>query len=427
MIGVVGPEDSVALVLRVAAEMGIAQQVIPRAYEVPDQAPRLATQVDPVCQVILFTGRVPYSIARAAGSLRAHLDFVPHAGIDLYRSLVLLLRAYGGRLPELSIDTIEPDIIAEVWRDLGSEPPRAVLPLTQGAADTPLRSSDAIAAFHLDAWRAGTVEACVTCFRSVYDTLLAQRVPAFRVEHTRTSVRDALSRALQVADRTVAETHQIAVGLLDYASSASRVEVRSRLAALLHARVQPGDGQTDMLFTTWGTLRQTLQQHADEGALVDEQVALGFGLGATVPRAEENARRGLALARVERTPHVVFADGSVHSLHDYRHAHQPPAPGGMEARLPGAARALGMTSVSVRRVLDALQWLDTSRVSAQDLSDALGVGQRSARRILLRLQRHGVIEPSGTGAGPGAGRPRILYRVHPERLLALAGSDSSRG
>jgi predicted ArsR family transcriptional regulator len=98
----------------------------------------------------------------------------------------------------------------------------------------------------------------------------------------------------------------------------------------------------------------------------------------------------------------------------------------MEARLPGAARALGMTSVSVRRVLDALQWLDTSRVSAQDLSDALGVGQRSARRILLRLQRHGVIEPSGTGAGPGAGRPRTLYRVHPERLLALAGSDSGR-
>jgi len=83
-----------------------------------------------------------------------------------------------------------------------------------------------------------------------------------------------------------------------------------------------------------------------------------------------------------------------------------------------------MSGASVQRVFVALQQLDTEAITARDLADALGLGSRSARRILQRLQLHGVIEPSGSDSGPRAGRPRTLYRLYPERLLALGQVDA---
>ena len=56
MIGVIGPADSVRLALEIARAEGI-DQVIARSYETVDQAPSLARELDPVCQVLLLTGR----------------------------------------------------------------------------------------------------------------------------------------------------------------------------------------------------------------------------------------------------------------------------------------------------------------------------------------------------------------------------------
>lgn len=439
MIGIVGPEDSVALALRVAAEMGVSDQVVPRAYHMPDEAPELARELDAVCQVILFSGRVPYSFARSAGEFSARLDFIPHSGIDLYRALVLLLRQYGGRLPTLSIDTIEPEVVAEVWRDLALEPPTAILPLTDDSSGAGVRDSRDIVAFHLAAWSAGSVELCLTCFRSVYDALVAQGVTAFRVEHTRASVRDALTRALQTSQRVLTEAQQIAVGLVEFQQSAqvgtdsepggeshdAPEQVLEHLRALLHARVQPAGPRTHVLFTTWGVLQRAIRQRrGTSGALLPREFAgqlnLGFGLGATIPRAEENARRALVLAQLERTPHVVFADGSVRRL-DGQRQRGSIALRATDSRLLERARDLRINVVSLQRLVNALQHLDAQSLTAHDLADALGMAPRSARRILLRLQQRGIVHPYGRDTGPGAGRPRLVYRVDSEQLLLLTG------
>jgi predicted transcriptional regulator len=436
VIGIVGPEDSVALALRVAAEIGLADSIIARTYDVADQAPGLARELDAVCQVVLFTGRVPYIFTVATGEHRAQLDCVAHSGIDLYRSLVLLLRTFDGHLPALSIDTIEGEVVAEVWRDLSLEPPTTVLPLTSEGESTTARSTDDIVTFHLDAWRSGTVEACLTCLRSVYDQLVRQGVPVFRVEHTRAAIRDALNRARQTLQTVQVEAQQIALGLLELLPNTDpaatggppqeRYEpepfavARKHLVSLLHGRVQEVDERTLMLFTTWGTLQNVLNRPGSGAELMPADlrsgVALGFGLGATLPRAEENARRAVALARVDRTTCVVFTDGTVHRLDDDR-------PGRTitlrqtDPRTLELARALDMSPTSFQRLAAALQNLDTRALTAQDLAEALRVSVRSARRTLLKLEQGGVVTRNGSATGPGAGRPQTLFKVELEKLL----------
>ncbi len=65
MIGVIGPRDSIDLARAVASEEGLGENVVTRAYDLVEEAPALARELDEICQVLLFTGRVPF--ARPSG------------------------------------------------------------------------------------------------------------------------------------------------------------------------------------------------------------------------------------------------------------------------------------------------------------------------------------------------------------------------
>jgi hypothetical protein len=255
-------------------------------------------------------------------------------------------------------------------------------------------------------------------------------VPVFRVEHTRAAIRDALNSARQTLQTAQVEAQQIALGLLELlpdtetgrtGSAAEQfAAARRHLVSLLHGRVQEVDERTLMLFTTWGTLQSVLNRPRSGAELMPEELrsgtALGFGLGATLPRAEENARRGVALARVDRTACVVFTDGTVRRLDD-------DGPGRTmtlrqtDPRMLELARALDMSPTSFQRLAVALQTLDTRALTAQDLAESLRVSVRSARRTLLKLEQGAVVTRNGSATGPGAGRPQTLYKVDLEKLL----------
>ena len=82
MIGIIGPEDSVIRASSVAAGLGLGDAVLTRSYETWQSVPALATELDAVCGVLLFTGRVPYTIARKSPGIQASLDFIPHDGTE---------------------------------------------------------------------------------------------------------------------------------------------------------------------------------------------------------------------------------------------------------------------------------------------------------------------------------------------------------
>jgi hypothetical protein len=107
MIGVVGSADSTARLQRVAADLSMSDQVLVRSYDRLEQAADLAAELDGVCNVLLFTGLVPYELTRERDpGLHSRGQYVPHGRIDLYRTLALLLSERQGSLPRMSIDTI---------------------------------------------------------------------------------------------------------------------------------------------------------------------------------------------------------------------------------------------------------------------------------------------------------------------------------
>lgn len=437
MIGVIGPRDSVALAMDVAAELGLQGSVIARAYDVADEAPALARELDPACNVLLFTGRVPYTLARQAGGLRAVLDFVPHGGIDLYRAFVIILRDHGGRLPPFSLDTIDQATVEETCRDLGLVPPRHVISLDAEPGAPGIRSTADITTFHLEHYQNGDVEICVTCLGSVAAELHGRGIPVVRVAHTRTALRDALTRA-ELTDRlTRSEANQIAVAVLDVSAlraraatstpyDARRLDLQIRqdvldFAERLQGTVTDGADGTFVIHATRAAIERGLARApagrpmAMAGLPIRDGIRVGFGAGETAASAEENARRALALSQHPSETYFVLADGRVFRL------------GAPEAVLRlretdeltlARARELGLGPLTLSRLVVALRQLDPSAVTARDLARVYGVAPRSALRLLARLQASGLARPLGRQVAPRAGRPQTVYRVDVDRLLS---------
>ena len=413
VIGVVGSPDSVALALEVAADIGLADQVIGRSYSHVDQVPSISQDLDRVCRVLLFTGRVPFS--RAVGdehALHATVDFVPHTAIDLYRTLALVLLRNEGHVPAVSIDTIDQEVVAEVFHDLGVAPTFHVLSLDAGLGR--LRSSDEVVEFHLAALRDGRANLSLTCLGAVKQILDQAGAPVLRIEHTRSTLRQALSRATSAMRMAEVEGSQLTAAVLRPLDNRRRRHVPPHVRSFseqLRGVAQPGADGTWVVHTTIAAVQSML----GGGGVVPEGWAAGYGAGATVLDAEANARRALTLAGEGHGSFTVLADGSVLGLDatgvaGYRLRET-------DGLLLAQAREVGLRSLTLARLTVALRGLDPSSFTARELAAAYGCEIRSARRMLAALMRAGVAIVRGVEGPPRAGRPQTVYQIDVDRLV----------
>ncbi len=442
MIGIIGPADSVELAVALAREEGLAEEIVTRSYESMDEAPGLARELDQVCRVIVFTGRAPFVIGGRGGDLRATLHFVPHAGADLYRTLVLVLREFDGVLPRLAIDTIEEPIVREAYDDLGLEPPARVIPLETEADVGAIRSADDLVQAHQALYGAGEVDLCLTCVGSVYRRLTAAGIPAERITHTRSAMREALRQANLAARLALTESTQPAAVLVaipglraggddsgPYEVQRRRLRVHEALldvAERLQGRLADLDDERFIIYSSRGTIEEAISRLMDghDGPLRAERfpsdARVGVGLGATVAAAEENAQRALVMGQRQGDLHVAFPGGEVfRASHDRRASrYRLRETDGAAIRL---ARELGLGPLSVARLTRALRQVDPAAVTASELARAYGIEARSARRLITSLQRAGIATKLGRQGGARAGRPQTVYRIDIDRLL---GSDT---
>jgi hypothetical protein len=425
MIGIIGSADSVGLVWKVASEMGLAEGLIARSYARPDQAPQYARELDSVCGVILFTGRVPHDLATSSTSLAAATDYIPHSGADLYRTLVILTRQYGGRLPVSSIDTIASDVVRENYDDLGETPPRhvyaidAILCGEAGFQD--------MVDFHRELYERGEVEVCITCLSHVREQLEPLGVRVFRVAHTRGVIRDSLQRAAltgQLRAITAAQIAVIAIGVTDSGDDAAPRTppgTVDSLSDVVRGRLIAEGPGAHNIATTRGAVEGVLQRRRRE---VERMLAdldgtgawIGVGFGTSLPHAEEQARYALGIATATKVHSVVMPDGSISRLDDGEQT-------GIQIRDTdrrrlAAARQAGIGSITFSRLQAALASLGTNQFTAKDFALAYGVETRSARRLLAGLVSAGLAQTSGAQSAPRAGRPQVIYELDVRALLA---------
>lgn len=431
MIGAVGPRDSVAQVAVVAEEMDLGVPLLTRVYRTPASAVDIVRELDQSCSVILCTGRVPFALASAALSPRAHLEYVSHEGADLLRVVARLLmrpKMSADRL-RVSLDGIETALAEEIFVEvgLGADAVRTIpLVLRDSGVDYSARE---IAEQHQELHLTGEVDVCLTTLDSVRRLLARRGVPVERITHTKMVVRAALERCRLATRLGRAAAAQLAVFLVAPAATAPDDDEHRRLADALarhvalrmDAEMVGEDARLAKLVTTRGAVERWLSsgplakvRDAEFAGVVD----FGYGLGETVVLAERNARRALAHARREGRPFLVRDDGVAlptdSVVPSYRSLVTHPA-------TLRTSREVGLSPVSLQRLVHVLGRMDSETVTASGLASSYGFSERSARRLLAKLVAGGYAESVGVEKGLGAGRPQAVYQVRVERLVSVPG------
>ncbi|WP_336320488.1 hypothetical protein [Streptomyces lavendofoliae] len=413
-VGVIGPEDLVHKVVAVADRAGSAR-LLPLPYRHEDETTEVVTAARPRTDALLFTGVVPHALADAAGALDRPAMYVPYNGATLLRALVELLRL-GHDVSRVSIDTLRREEVLETMAEAKLPTDRVrVLPYRPGL------TSAEIVDFHLDARDTKKTRVAITCLGSAFH-VLEQHTHAVRLAPSRHSILATLQAlVLDTAGRHSGDA-QVALGIVDLPPDTG-VDARlpEDIRVLGGSLAELPDGRR-LVVTTRGVLETATERFTripflDALASRHGSAHVGFGLGRTAAEAEALARRAVGRARS-----VGPAAGVVSLVDDVDIVIAPDSPadgraGGESAPAPWPespallARRVGLHPNTLDRLRELAAADGDTGVTAHRVAEHLSVQQRTARRILKRLERAGVAVPTGSREEGRTGRPPIVYRV----------------
>lgn len=407
VVGVVGPRDLVDLVARICEEQpGVRVQRYPYSHEMetPGIVQGNAASVD----AWLFTGIIPYTLAR--GMFTRPVSYVDYTGPTLLQAFVHVLRT-GHDITQLSVDTLAAADVRAVLDEAGVP--------TQGVhalAFRPGMESHALIEFHRKHARPDSV--AFTCVSTVYEAL-RDEITIHRLVPSWDSIRFAIRQLLLVTTNQINEDSQVALGIIETFPGSDRVEqsICQEAAALAGTAVPYGEGQ-NLIVTTQGRLSAATDKFSSAGflqrlATQHTEVHAGFGLGHSAAEAETLARRALARAHTHGPVAAVASfrnDVDILLDADGGADHRAEALAHMSAAV--VAARVGLSVQTLQHVHDLSANSGREGVTTRDVAARLGIQQRTARRILQRLELAGLAERTGHVSPGTSGRPLTLYRLH---------------
>jgi hypothetical protein len=434
-IGIVGPGDSVALILEVAREYQDRMASTGYIYEDASEVPEIVLANDNDVDMWIFSGKVPYRYALTGKRSVKPKLFMPHTGTSIYRVLLYLAKAQipiGG----MSFDTFSRQEIVETFED--AETP---LPIIYVNDYDGVVSASELTRFHLELWQAGRTKIAVTCFFATYQELRRQGVMAFRIWPTKNNIRTILDLAVSKADAILSKAGQIAIqhiAIDDYDEfrrlaasgySVQKVELQLYEILLQYAEkiqgslVMQGNGRY-ILYSTRGAIEEftcgfsQMPVIAEVGKRLSISASGGIGFGDTAYGADENANIALGLAKRKGKNHwmVILDDktvvGPLNSDLQIAYSIRSETLDGL-----ALAKKLNISGTTLNKLLSVFTKIEGETIGAETLAQHLSMTERSARRLLGTLVQHGMALETGEEYR-GAGRPRKMYRVDVKKIMA---------
>lgn len=412
MVGVVGPVDLVELVMAVDRGEDRAH-LVPLVYRHEDEAAKLVEAEQERVDGLLFTGVVPYERASLEGVVRRPSEHVSYSGATLLRALVEQLRL-GHDAAALSIDTLTRAQVIETMTE-ARLPTERVQVLEYRAGLT----SEEVVAFHRRSRREAGTKVAVTCLGSAY-RVLEQEMQAVRLAPSRHAIRAALRHLVLTINNLRTGDAQVAIGLLDL-DGQPEPALRRYFSVLGASFANIDEGY--LVVSTAGLLDQATRHYRElplvaQLARRHKRAHIGFGVGQTAAEAESLARRALgrtygigavaaAVALAGETDFVLSTGAAAGGSDRGAFTGSSSEDLSLLARRAGLSRATLITL----RDLAAGRGADDG-LTAHEVSEHLGIQERTGRRVMKRLERAGLAEPLGVRHDGGSGRPRILYLVH---------------
>ena len=429
-VAVVGPEDLVDSIL-LASKAFPALKLFPFSYKHEQETTQYVQQCKDETDVFLFAGPIPYQIAREHVDEHKPMIYLPYTGTSLYRVFFRLLREINdlkGERLRFSIDILRQEEIQERLEELELAVEQMFVKEYCIGQQT-----NEIVQFHYELWKSKKVDAALTCVASVYRRLIDLGVPSYRIVPTRSAIHECL-HLVQLEGKSVhLSDTQIAIGIIsvdDFSQNrrSSDYDLQRRKLAVhqvlldygeeIQALMNWADCDEIRFVTTRGVMERTTHNFS-RFPLLEEivnkakvNVSIGIGLGRTAKEAESKAREALSKAKLSGggSCYVVMLEGNVLGPLGRGHKLEYSVRSDDPKRLH-LARQAELSVGTINRLISFCRCHGSSKLTAAELANGLGITIRSARRILSKLEQSQLACVIGEEQPVGKGRPRQLYQL----------------
>jgi hypothetical protein len=442
ILGIVGPADSTNRIKAVGEKYySKAFDFISIEYEVISELDQLIPFYEKYdIDFWFFSGQAPYSYALSHKLVDAEDSFYPPlAGSSLYRSLIKIILENNTDWKSMSYDTLDHEDVKEAYADADIEIELFTLSY-EGFKD-----NEEIFQFHRNLYDTGKVQICLTCISHVYERLIKEGIPAYRISPTRNVIKRIFPNIISKAKSNAYQRSQVSVIAIEIDSTEwltlrrkQTFDIRRKEQKLEQylvdftekargSLVRIGDGLY-FIFVTWGKLEELEHNHELQNLssmvlnMTEYHIQIGLGHGYTVNEAEQNARKALQYAQDKKEPCImkVLQDGTVIGplstgekiRFSTRHLSETLEKKIMELK---ADTTISLSMIS--KVYALSHHFQKKEVTAQELASWLHVTDRSARRILRELHTLRLVKEVGEEQPGVRGRPRKVYLFRWDSLV----------
>ncbi len=383
----------------------------------------LSSQVD----CLLYSGRVPYLVAKE--SIPDHLSafYIPLKGAGLYRALYLLK----GRkeMSHISFDGIQIPFIDSVKKSLSES-------FTYTVFEEPVlpNSFECIVHFHKEVHKVKEHCVAVTSLKIVHEQLKKEGITSEWLIPTEEDMIVILERLLLATTQRKHKEMQIVFGRIyiddtsfmkDFKTEKQLQTRNHKIYSMLFDFVEQFDGfltslhEHEYLFVTNRGAFERITEGYKSLPILDEakkgldiRLSIGIGFGETAFQAGGNARTAVFQAKnfggncgfIVREDREVFGPLELDAPIKYPLSVT-------DQKLIEKAADIGTSAVYLEKTLSMLKRKKDNKFSAQEVAEILGITNRSAHRILQSWLDGKIIEVIGTEKMTTRGRPRQVFAI----------------
>lgn len=427
-LGIIGPEDSVHKICKVANEYKDRIDVYSYIYELKEETINMVIECQKKVDVLLFTGHIPYYIAKHAGVIEKLNFYIPRIGISILKAMYEMDHL-GIDYSKMSIDSIQEEALLEVAEEVGIEFEKYYL--------VPYKENieyEVLAKNHYDLWKEGKTNIAITGLSKTYDDLSAKNVPVFKITPTAFLIREYINKAIHAVDVKMIRATQVAVQIVKlkgignyHASEYAFLNIKNAFEKGIIDYTKeilgsyfPFGRDEYMIFSTRGVISSTVEnsnfiKNMNNGNQKNIVFASGVGYGNTVYDAEKNARIALN--------HAMNIDQSATFIVEEQGQITGPITNDKNEALTYAIRVddkeilrisdeIKLSPAYITKIQSIVERTSSDAFDAKSIAALLEVSIRSASRILKNIVDGGYAEIIAKESVSKTGRPRQIYRIN---------------
>ncbi|PGL69855.1 hypothetical protein [Bacillus sp. AFS055030] len=429
-IGLIGPEWSLERILSFSKEYEKELEFFPFAYDEPAETKEIIKKHDRDVDVWLFSGQLPYNIAKKTLYSYEKLLYVPHTESSVYKSLLNIMYLNGRLIRQLSVDM---PTYSNLLDDALEQLNKPFDQLFIKKFDEEEINLEEILQFHLQLWNANKTEGVLTNFPSIFQELKKREIPVEWISTSKVDIRHTLKLIIEKVKGLYFKESQIGVELVEIENFESiirkskspyhlqHIELRIKNVLLTLCEqlngslIEKGYGKY-LIYSSRGAiereinmLENTIEQLSLE---TDSIVSVGIGFGETVFSAEKNAIESIQQSKelndrkiliVQENGEIIESLGSVEEItYAYRTDDQE------------LLQKLKLGNISVKtfhKVENLIKRMGWNDFTTKSLAEQLNMTERNARRIVADLCEVELLECIGEESLSYRGRPSKIYRL----------------